>query len=396
MGPARVLLALLSVFFFSEAAKLIHEDSSTRIPGQYIVVLKDKEHLEDVISFTNISNTVIHKYEVINGFAAKLDSKSLKTLLASPYVDYIEVDQVVNISACEVETGAPWGIDRVGETELVLDGLYSYSTDGGSGVIVYIVDTGIYVEHSDFGGRASFGYSADSSWSKTDGNGHGTHVASTAAGKTYGIAKAATLVAVKVLSDGGSGSVAGVIAGVNWVTQQYNSNKKPSVANMSLGGSVSTSLDSAVNSAAHAGVSFAVAAGNSDADAVYFSPARAANAITVAASDTANKGGVEEDIRAVFSNYGTKIDVIAPGESIPGAWIGSVNAIRTISGTSMASPHVVGVAALIAQANPTWTFSQVKAKIVSDSLKNYVDLACSASETGCLSTPNRLLHYVAC
>jgi subtilisin family serine protease len=240
-------------------------------------------------------------------------------------------------------------------------------------VTAYIIDTGILYSHSDFGGRARFGYDAVGSGG-VDCNGHGTHVAGTVGGNTYGVAKAVKLVGVRVLSCSGSGTTAGVIAGVNWVTQNA---VKPAVANMSLGGGVSTTLDNAVASSISSGVTYALAAGNSTANACNSSPSRVASAITVGATTST-------DAKASYSNYGTCLDIFAPGSSITSDWYTSSTATNTISGTSMASPHVAGAAALVLSANPSFTPAQVRDNLVSRSTPNVV----TSPGTG---SPNRLL-----
>jgi len=269
----------------------------------------------------------------------------LSWALEQPAVKYIESNKVVNQYACTTQTGTPWGLSRItlgkGKLpgELPADRTYPHSATAGKGVSAYIIDTGIRITHQEFGGRAIYG--ADFTGNKNgaaDGNGHGTHVAGTIGGKTYGVAKAVTLVAVKVLSDDGSGSNAGVISGIQWA--QKNATGKRAVANLSLGGGISTAVDDAIMNLNKSGVSVVVAAGNEAADACNSSPARSGYAITVAAAD-------KSDIGASFTNRGKCVNVIAPGVAILSAWYSSDKDENTISGTSMASPHVAGIVAYV-------------------------------------------------
>jgi len=258
------------------------------------------------------------------------------------------------------------------------------------------LDTGIFLEHNEFktadgnGVRAKFAFKAEASWSDTDRHGHGTHVASTVAGLVYGVAKSAMVYTVKVLSDSGSGSTAGVIAGVNYVKGQWAANKKLT-ANMSLGGGFSLALNAAVNDAVTAGVSFIVAAGNDNSDAKDYSPASAANAITIGATA---EGPGQVDNRASYSNFGTSVDIFAPGSSIVGAWIGSVTATNTISGTSMASPHVCGITALLLGDHPAGHFSPatLKQHINSSASPNKVNLVCSRLLPICNASPTAMAY----
>ena len=273
----------------------------------------------------------------IKGFSAQLTPAAASALARNPNVEAIEVDGVVSIEA--TQTGATWGLDRIDQANLPLSGTYTY-TRTGAGVRAYIVDTGIRGTHVEFTGRMAAGFTAISDRNGTnDCNGHGTHVAGTVGGTTYGVAKGVTLVPVRVLNCRGSGTNSGVIAGVDWVAAQ---SFRPAVANMSLGGGASTALDNAVTNAVNAGITFVVAAGNSNVDACTASPARAPSAITVGATTST-------DARASYSNFGTCVDIFAPGSSITSAWYKSNTQTNTISGTSMASPHVAGVAALYLQ-----------------------------------------------
>jgi subtilisin family serine protease len=331
---------------------------SEEIPGAYIVTLRDDvQDVDDVAKSLGIKGKgkLKHLYKsALKGFAIDdLSDEAVALLAADPRVTLVEADQVM--TAIATQSGATWGLDRVDQRPLPLDGSYTYATDG-TGVTVYIIDTGINFGHSDFGGRAVKGTDAvTSGGSAADCNGHGTHVAGTVGGTTYGLAKKASLVAVRVLDCGGSGSTSGVVAGIDWVT----ANKAlPAAANMSLGGGYSATLNAAVARSVAAGVTYAIAAGNSGANACNYSPASEPSAITVGA--TASNDGF-----ASWSNRGSCVDVNAPGVSITSDWIGSTSATNTISGTSMATPHVAGAAALYLAANPGATPAQVTSAITS-------------------------------
>ncbi len=355
------------------------------IAGEYIVVLKSdfvqqKASLmasQQGLSFSATSNSaenlnfraqavtsmsdemagaygasVAQKYHAaISGFVTKMDRRAMRYMLADSRIDYIEENQMMY--ANDVQTNAPWGLDRIDQPNLPLNSQYVFDLDG-SGVKAFILDTGILASHSNFGGRVASGFTAiNDGRGSSDCNGHGTHVAGTVGATTYGVAKNVTLIPVRVLSCSGSGSNAGVIAGVDWVAQNASG---ASVANMSLGGGNSSALDSAVNNAIDAGVTFVVAAGNSNANACSGSPNRVPRALTVASSTSS-------DSRSSFSNWGSCVDLFAPGSNIQSTW--SNGGTRTISGTSMASPHVAGVAALYLQANPSASPSQVESAIES-------------------------------
>jgi subtilisin family serine protease len=284
---------------------------------------------------------------------------------------FVEEDGVV--TADVTQSNPPWGLDRIDQRNRPLSATYTYNWTG-SGVRAYVIDTGIRTSHSQFGGRASNVFDAFGG-SGADCNGHGTHVAGTIGGSTYGVAKSALLRGVRVLDCNGSGSTSGVIAGVDWVR---NNRINPAVANMSLGGGASSSLDTAVNNLANSGVAIAVAAGNSNTDACTQSPARAASAITVGSTTTS-------DARSSFSNFGVCLDLFAPGSGILSSWFSSDTATATLSGTSMASPHVAGAAALYKQANPSASASTIRNALVNNATTNVISGAGSGS-------PNRLLY----
>ncbi|MCS6238357.1 S8 family peptidase [Shewanella baltica] len=319
---------------------------------------------------------------VLNGVLINASAQQVEALLKDPNVKYIEQDQIMTVTP-KVETNADqpsptWGIDRIDQRNLPLDNNYHTDYDG-SGVTAFVIDTGVLNTHNEFGGRASSGYDfIDNDYDATDCNGHGTHVAGTIGGSTYGVAKNVNVVGVRVLNCSGSGSNSGVIAGINWVK---NNASGPAVANMSLGGGASQATDDAVNAAVAAGITFVVAAGNDNSNACNYSPARAADAITVG-STTSN------DSRSSFSNYGTCLDIYAPGSSITSSWYTSNSATNTISGTSMASPHVAGVAALYLDENPNLSPAQVTNLLATRATSGKV----TDAKTG---SPNKLLFSLA-
>lgn len=349
------------------------------VPGQYIVVMEADAPKGAVGEAKRQARgqgaTIRFSYDhAISGFAAKLPAKALDAVRRNPNVAYVEADQVVTASG--TQSNPTWGLDRVDQRNLPLSGSYTYDQTG-SGVTAYIIDTGIRSAHNDFGGRVAAGYTAVSDGNGTnDCNGHGTHVAGTVGGGTYGVAKSVTLKPVRVLDCNGSGTNSGVIAGVDWVTGDKSG---PAVANMSLGGGASTALDSAVTRSIDAGVSYAVAAGNdSGQNACNYSPARVGSALTVGSTTSS-------DARSSFSNIGSCLDIFAPGSSITSAWHTGNSATNTISGTSMATPHVAGAAALYLQSNPSASPSTVSSAIVNGATSNVLSNVGSGS-------PNKLLY----
>ncbi|MGW3622609.1 S8 family peptidase [Streptomyces sp. NPDC000880] len=348
--------------------------TATAIQNSWIVVLKDGS-----TRAADLGVTPKHTYRnALEGFSTTMSRARAAELAADPRVAYVEQNATVRIN--ETQPNATWGLDRVDQRDLPLSKSYTYNTSA-SNVNAYIIDTGIRTSHSEFGGRASVGTdTVGGGQNGQDCQGHGTHVAGTVGGKTYGVAKGVNLIAVRVLDCNGSGTTAGVIAGVDWVTANA---KKPAVANMSLGGSANTSLDNAVKKSIASGVSYSIAAGNGNiiglpANACNYSPARVPEAITVGATDSADR-------RASFSNYGTCLDLFAPGVNITSAWKDNDTATNTISGTSMATPHTVGVAALYLSTHPTATPAQVRDAVVNNATNGKVQ----DPRTG---SPNKLLH----
>ncbi len=311
-------------------APLIMAPAGKGIPGQYIVVLKDGAMDSRSLVATK-GLRAKHAYSIIPGFAAELSDTELAALRKDPNVAFVEQDGIMSVDA--TQSGATWGLDRIDQRALPLSGTYTYTTTA-TNVTAYILDTGLQANHADFGGRAANVFDAFGG-SGADCHGHGTHVGGTVGGSTYGVAKGVKLRGVRVLDCAGSGSNSGVIAGMDYV--RLNA-VKPAVANMSLGGTASSAVNTAANNLANSGVFLAVAAGNnSGANACNYSPAGAASATTVGST-------ASNDTRSSFSNIGSCVDIYAPGSSITSARLNGTSTV--MSGTSMASPHVAGVGAL--------------------------------------------------
>ncbi|OAA61624.1 subtilisin-like serine protease [Niveomyces insectorum RCEF 264] len=429
-----------------DAAPILSSSNAEEIPGAYIIKFKDhvdekkaNDHhtwVKDVHSawvktFSDdeservlelrkrgfsLSDEVFrglkHTYKIGSGFlgySGHFDDSIIEQVRRHPDVEYIHRDTVVHTmkyeevtdASCtpETEKGAPWGLARVSHRKSLNFGSfnkYLYADEGGEGVDAYVIDTGTNTDHVDFGGRAHWGKTIPADDEDVDGNGHGTHCSGTIAGQNYGVAKKANVYAVKVLKSNGSGTMSDVIAGVEFAATRHleqvaaakkgkRKGFKGSVANMSLGGGKTTPLDAAVNAAVDAGLHFAVAAGNDNADACNYSPAAAQKAVTVGASAI-------DDSRAYFSNWGKCTDIFAPGLNIQSTWIGSTTAINTISGTSMASPHICGLLAYYLSLQPATDSEYSVAPITPEKLKsNMIGVATVNKLTDIPSgTPNLL------
>ena len=355
------------------------------VPDRYVVLLRDGDTdpgdvARGLVSAAGGRLHFVYR-SALRGFAATLPAAAVEGIRRNPQVTRVEPDLVVRAVGSGSSSASSWGLDRIDQRDLPLDGTYQWDASG-AGVTAYIIDTGIRVSHSEFGGRASIGFDAiGDGQNGNDCNGHGTHVAATTGGATYGVAREVALVTVRVLGCDGSGAISGVVAGVDWVTANH---RAPAVANMSLGAmdwlGFAVSLDLAVQNSIAAGVSYAVAAANDAFDACFYTPARVEAALTIGASD-------RQDARASFSNYGSCVDWFAPGVGITSAWNSGDNATLTASGTSMASPHTAGVAAIYLESNPGASPSAVAAAIRDAATKGVV--------SGALSANNHLLFNLA-
>ncbi|MFF2436781.1 S8 family peptidase [Streptomyces sp. NPDC058107] len=352
-------------------------DAATAVSGSYIVMLDQKADKARLAK--EYGGKLKRTYSsALNGFSANgLSQTEAKRLAADPAVSKVVQNKKFHIDATQ-DNPPSWGLDRIDQTETAGDHAYTYPDSAGEGVTAYVIDTGVRVTHKEFEGRATSGFDAvDNDDSADDGNGHGTHVAGTIAGATFGVAKKAKIVAVRVLDDSGSGTTEQVVAGIDWVTAHHEG---PSVANMSLGGGADPALDAAVQKAIASGVTFAVAAGNESADASEGSPARVPEAITVASSTV-------DDEQSSFSNYGSVVDIYAPGSDITSSWNDSDDATNTISGTSMATPHVVGAAAVYLAGHPDAAPAEVATALTDGATPDAIS---NATE----GTPNKLLKIV--
>ncbi|KAJ3299504.1 serine protease [Borealophlyctis nickersoniae] len=350
----------------TKQAPLLSAENAQVLDDKYMVVLKDANveghrmwlnSLMTTLDASTYSQPRWFNIPGMQGYSGSFPEDVISAIRATADVEFVEKDQIVHAIAHPapffndeaVQKDAPWGLGRISHREHPVGNdthKYLYPDNAGQGVTVYVVDTGVSIHHVDFEDRAAWGATIPEGDFDIDGNGHGTHVAGTIAGKKYGVAKKANIVAVKVLRSNGSGTMSDVVKGIEWVIENHKNRteeadkkeKVKSAANMSLGGGMSRILNRAVNAAVDAGVAFAVAAGNDDQDACNYSPASAEKAVTVGATTI-------DDLRAWFSNWGKCVDVFAPGHQILSAWIGSNVATNTISGTSMASPHVAGILA---------------------------------------------------
>ena len=349
------------------------------VGGSYLVTLKGGTEAPSATGkgiAEKYGAKISHTYgTVLNGYAIRANERQARLLAADSQVASVVQDTRVSLDHTQ-KNPPSWGLDRIDQRSLPLDKSYTWPESAGLGATAYVIDTGIRITHKDFGGRASYGWDfVGNDRTASDGNGHGTHVAGTIVGKTYGVAKQAKVVAVRVLGNDGSGTTAQVIAGIDWVTKHA---RKPAVANLSLGGYHNAQLDAAVRNSIASGVTYAVAAGNDGLPAALYSPADVKEALTVGATD-------KKDARASFSNFGSAVDLFAPGVSITSASYASNTGKATFSGTSMASPHVAGTAALYLADHPKATPAQVA--------KAVVKLAVSGKVSGRgLGSPDELLQ----
>ncbi|GAA2082759.1 hypothetical protein GCM10009801_42740 [Streptomyces albiaxialis] len=360
-------------------------DAKDAVKGSYIVMLKDGSGAPGIKAAAN-GEDLAEEYggklkraykSSVNGFSASgLSAQEARRLAADDKVDKVVQNQRFTITG--TQSNPPWGLDRIDQAKTTLNKKYTYPAGAGAGATAYVLDTGVRIGHKDFGGRASYGFNAfDGSKKANDKQGHGTHVAGTVAGGKYGVAKKAKVVAVKILNDNGSGTTESAVAGIDWVTKNH---KGPSVANMSIGGPKDAAMDAALKKSIASGVTYAVSAGNESRDASSQSPARVKEALTVAASDKADK-------QADFSNYGKLVDLYAPGVNIVSLSNKSNTGTATMSGTSMASPHVAGAAALYVAGHKTATPAQVASALTKGATKG-------AIKNPSAGTPNKLLRVV--
>lgn len=374
LGTASVLLAFLAATFATFGAQATPQDKSV-----YIVKFQDSVSMGSEIASARSNgiavNTVLE--HAFKGFIGEMTTAQAMALSRNPKIEFVEADSQVTTS--ETQPGVTWGVDRIDQFSTPLSGTYTYLSQG-SNVRAYVLDTGILSSHQEFKDRVLTGFTVIADGRGTeDCNGHGTHVAGTIGGTVYGVAKSVVLVPVRVLDCSGSGSISGVISGVDWVAGQKKSDTSlKAVVNMSLGGGRSSALDTAVNNLIKAGLVVVVAAGNSNQNACNFSPARVADAITVGATTSS-------DSRASYSNFGNCLDIFAPGSVITSAWHTSTSAIATLNGTSMAAPHVAGVVARYLS-SVSGTASGATTALINASTKNVVSSAGSRS-------PNRLLYW---
>ncbi|GAA1389632.1 serine protease [Kitasatospora putterlickiae] len=340
------------------------EGSPAAVPGSYLVVIKPAAAKAGSVAdgaaalARSYGGTVRRSYDAaLRGFSADLTAKQARRLAADPAVALVSQNRRVRADGVQAAPGS-WGLDRIDQRRFPYDDRYTYPDRAGAGVTAYIVDTGVRITSEEFGGRASYGYDAiDNDNVAQDGHGHGSHVAGTVAGSTFGVAKAAKVVAVRVLDDTGEGTTEQVVAGIDWVTRHA---VRPAVVNMSLGSEPDPVLDAAVAGSIAAGLTYTVAAGNQSIDADGHSPARVPSAITVGATD-------RSDVQASFSNYGPLVDLYAPGVDITSVWhvIDYAGIGIDMSGTSMAAPHAAGAVALYLATHPTATPAQVSAALTS-------------------------------
>ncbi|KAI3390566.1 hypothetical protein diail_9190 [Diaporthe ilicicola] len=370
-GLKKLALVAGALLPFANAAPVASSHQARAIPNKYIVTLKETADVESHLGWVKDVHArslgrrdlsgVEKTFNIsdFNGYSGAFDDATIEEIKASDAVAAVEADQIWSLYALTTQASAPsWGLGAVSHKAGAGSSSYIYDSSAGTGTYAYIIDTGINAAHTDFGGRASLGYSAVTG-STADTVGHGTHVAGTIGGTTYGVAKSATIIAVKVFA-GDEGTTADVLDGYSWAVNDITSKNRAGVAavSMSLGGGVSSAFNAAVQSAYTSGVISVVAAGNEAQNVANVSPASAPNAITVGATTSANRW-------ATYSNFGSGVDILAPGSSITSAWIGSTSASNSISGTSMATPHVTGLVlylkALEGLTSPASVTSRIKA-----------------------------------
>jgi len=381
----------------------LYADSEDAIENHFIVVFHKNTPKEAVeLHSQKIRGSMYIEIGSFQALKAVLSQSELKRIQSSSDVSYIEQDQ--NISAFEVmeeescvtQNFAVWGLDRISDEELNLDDIYTYSSSAGEGVSAYVLDSGIYATHEDFSGRVELGYNfIDNNTNAMDCAGHGTHVAGTIGSDTYGVAKKVHLVAVKVLDCGGRGAWSLVLLAVQFIIQHHKEHPSPAVVNMSLGGRKSTALADAISEAISLGVNFAVAAGNSNMDACTVTPANLPGVISSGATTVEDESGTEIDARTTFSNFGGCLSIFAPGMMITSTYIGESNQeIKTMSGTSMASPHIAGAVALYLGKNPNKSPEEVKTAILQNAVQGLINFHCEATNYPevCGKSPNLLLH----
>jgi len=406
-------LFLLVVLFIATSSALVtyyRSSDENRVPDSYILVFKPNitdNHVASYIAKLEKTTKVRSTFSIgtFRGVSVTTSVEQLNQFLQhEASLDYIEDNKIVGFGAaeqsCVRQEVLAWNLNRLSSRAIPFDDYYYHGDNAGEGVYSYIIDTGIRITHNEFkdtdGSRAIWGTNTLDS-QDSDCNGHGTHVAGTVGGTIYGVAKKVRLVAVKVLNCAGGGTTDSVVNGIDWAVDDCVKNKRTCNANMSLGGGFSKALNDAVKNAVNQGMAFIVAAGNADADACLYSPASEPTAITVGATALVASGPSEneEDQRSSFSNFGSCCDIFAPGSAIPSAWSTSDSAFNTISGTSMAAPHVAGVVSIIQSVSPSSTPAEIADKLRSDSTPGAISLQCENSQA-CMRSPNNLLFSPFC